>query len=126
MTREGGSRKKPSGTRKGAPNESRESQRNRSGAAAEDNEGGSSRKISKSEFEILVSKDQYLLPGFAVSKNEQTLNCAYSFYEAYFIALRNNMGDSLKSLLDTVTQIVENVDKITDADHELHLVFGLR
>ena len=81
--------------------------------------GGSSRKLTKLEVKAIINQDAYLMPGFSVSKNDQTLECCYQFYESYHEALSENMGDNLKSLLGTVTLvIVEYLDKITDAKHE--------
>ena len=117
MTREGGSRKKPSGTRKGAPNESRDSQRNRSGAAAEENEGGSSRKISKSEFKKVILSEEWQLPGFNVNKDEESIECCYAYYIAYSDSFDENMGGDVISLLDCVQRLVASMDEITNPGH---------
>ena len=96
MTRgEGHSRssKKSSGKGKGSAEQPRESKNSGKGAAAEDHAGGAQiETLSKSELKKLLVSDSWQLPGFNVNKDEDSIDCCYTYYKAYAASLDGDMG----------------------------------
>jgi len=121
MTRgEGHSRssKKSSGKGKGSAEQPRESKNSGKGAAAEDHAGGARIEIlSKSELKNLLVSDSWQLPGFNVNKDEDSIDCCYTYYKAYAASLDGDMGGNIIILLDCVQHLVASLDESTSPSH---------